>query len=178
MDEIWKDIKGYEGLYQVSNLGRVKSLDTIDRLHRKHKSNIKHQCNNGNGYLIVNLKHNGKQKNHLVHRIVATTFLENPDNKREVNHKDGNKQNNCVDNLEFVTRSENIKHAFKMGLNKNLKGVNHPKFKLTIEQVKFIKEHAKPYDSEYSFEILGRRFNISSTVVKKIYYQLDLEEVG
>lgn len=178
MTEIWKDIKGYEGLYQVSNLGRVKSLDIVDRLGRKHKSNIKYQNDNGNGYLIVNLKHNGKQKNHLVHRLVAEAFIENPENKKEVNHIDGDKLNNRVDNLEWVSRSENLKHAFKLGLNKNLKGINHPKFKLTIEQVKFIKENAIPHDPEYSFENLGRKFNISSTVVKKIYYQLELEEVS
>ena len=113
--EIWKDIKDYEGLYQVSNLGRVRSLPKVDRLGRVHNGKIKAQVNNGSGYLIVNLKHNGKQKMKTVHRLVAETFISNDDNLPEINHIDGNKVNNRVDNLEWCTRSENVKHAIKNG---------------------------------------------------------------
>ena len=115
--EIWKDIKDYEGLYQVSNLGRVRSLPKVDRLGRVHNGKIKAQVNNGSGYLIVNLKHNGKQKMKTVHRLVAETFISNDDNLPEINHIDGNKVNNRVDNLEWCTRSENVKHAIKNGLH-------------------------------------------------------------
>jgi hypothetical protein len=119
LNEIWKDIVGYEGLYQVSNLGRVKSLPKYDRLGRFHNECIKASVNNGNGYLVVNLKHNGSQQMKTVHRLVAETFLINPTNLTDINHKDGNKSNNVVTNLEWCTRSENMTHAVKNGLHTN-----------------------------------------------------------
>lgn len=117
MIEVWKDINGYEGLYQVSNLGRVKSLPKYDRLGRYHKECIKATVDNGNGYLIVNLKHNGKQQMITVHRLVAEHFITNSEMLPEVNHKDGNKSNNNVNNLEWCTRIDNINHAVKTGLH-------------------------------------------------------------
>lgn len=117
MTEIWRDIVGYEGLYQVSNLGRVKSLDKYDNKGRFHAERIKSQVNNGKGYLIVNLKHNGKQRMRTVHRLVAEAFIANPNNYEDVNHIDGNKENNQVDNLEFCTHRSNMLHAVKFGLH-------------------------------------------------------------
>lgn len=116
-NEIWKEIKGYEGLYEISNLGRVRSLPKYDSQGRYHLSHIKSQVDNGNGYLVVNLKHNGRQKMKTVHRLVAESFILNPENKRCVNHIDGNKKNNNVNNLEWCTHSENNKHAVKLGLH-------------------------------------------------------------
>ena len=103
MNEIWKDIDGYEGLYQVSNLGNVKSLN----YRRTGKERILKPGNNGLGYLFVILCNNGKLKHFKIHRLVAKAFLENPDNKSDVNHKDEDKTNNNVDNLEWMTRLEN-----------------------------------------------------------------------
>lgn len=117
MTEIWKDIVGYEGLYQVSNLGRVKSLSKYDRLNRFHPEKMKSQVNNGTGYLIVNLKHNGAQKMKTVHRLVAEHFIQNPLGLSDVNHKDGDKTNNRIDNLEWCTHAENVKHAVDIGLH-------------------------------------------------------------
>lgn len=117
MTEIWKDIVGYEGLYQVSNLGRVKSLPKYDRKGRFHSERIKAPANNGTGYLVVNLKHDGKQQMRTVHRLVAEVFLPNDNTSLEINHIDGDKSNNCVNNLEWCTRSENIRHAVKNGLH-------------------------------------------------------------
>lgn len=113
MKEVWKDIKGYEGLYQVSNLGRIKSLPRKRTI--KTERILSPKFNKG-GYLEVALCKNSKYKMCRVHRLVASAFIQNPENKREVNHIDGNKLNNKADNLEWVTPSENIRHAFKTGL--------------------------------------------------------------
>jgi hypothetical protein len=116
--EVWKDIKGYEGIYQVSNLGRVKSLARIvvkaygaeHRLsERIKKTNLNHL-----GYEILRL-HNGSGKTFAVHRLVAEAFL-NKTEGLEVNHIDGDKTNNKVSNLEYCTRSQNIQHAYDNGL--------------------------------------------------------------
>ncbi len=117
MKEIWKDIEGYEGLYQISNLGNVKSL----------KNNIiLKPSKNSKGYLQVFLWKNGSGKLLRIHRLVAKAFIPNFDDKPQVNHIDGNKQNNRVNNLEWVTNSENQKHAFKIKLQTNI-GNNNPR---------------------------------------------------
>lgn len=111
MQEIWKDIKGFEGLYQISNLGNVKSF-------YKGRTYIKKCTLGSRGYLFVNLSKNKKNKAFRVHRLVAKEFLPNPNNYLEVNHRNGNKLNNCVDNLEWCSRSYNVSHAWKNKLNK------------------------------------------------------------
>lgn len=120
MKEIWKDIKDYEGLYQVSNLGRVKSLNHIRKNGKNskymQKGKVLHKWISCCGYYQVVLSKNGKVKRLTIHRIVAQVFIPNTLNKPQVNHKDGNKLNNCVDNLEWCTRSENQLHAWKNGL--------------------------------------------------------------
>ena len=98
--EIWKDIEGYEGLYQVSNLGRVKSL-------KSNKEKILKSNSNGHNYLRLLLCKNNKKKSLLVHRLVAKAFIPNIDNLPEVNHKDEDKTNNCADNLEWCTAKYN-----------------------------------------------------------------------
>ena len=107
-NEIWLSIEGYEGLYEVSNMGRVKSLR--DR-YGNPREKILSQVDNGNDYLIVNLWKNGKMKHYLVHRLVATSFIQNPNGYRCVNHKDENKTNNCVDNLEWCTQKYNCNYG-------------------------------------------------------------------
>lgn len=105
MDEVWKDIEGFEGLYQVSSLGRVRRAGRIKKPHTDH-----------GGYLTVWLCKNSSQKCMKVHRLVAQAFIPNPECKRTVNHFDGNKKNNRVENLEWATHSENIIHANNTGL--------------------------------------------------------------
>ena len=116
MTEIWKDIVGYKGLYQVSNLGRVRSLGRFDSLNRWHDGKILSDCDNGNGYRVVGFNVDGKQKLFTVHRLVALAFIPNQTNRNCINHIDGNKSNNSVENLEWCTSSENMIHAVNKGL--------------------------------------------------------------
>ena len=109
MGEVFRDIKGFEGQYQVGNLGTVISMSYfgVDRI--KPLKQVKHHC----GYMVVKL---GEKNWSMVHRLVANAFIPNPENKRCVNHIDGNKQNNAASNLEWATHKENMTHAIKTGL--------------------------------------------------------------
>lgn len=141
--EIFKSIKGYEGYFEVSNFGRVRSLDrTITYTNRwgskttlKKKGKILSTRINNMGYVMVDLKVNKEKSTKLLHRLVAFTFLENPNNYDQVDHIDGNKQNNNLNNLEWVSQSINIKRAYdnkinniteeaKKRLSENVKGVS------------------------------------------------------
>ena len=121
MEEEWRPIPGYEGLYEVSNTGLIRSVERIityvDGRKHRYESVVKKPYIAHNGYYNVGLDSKGK---HLtIHRCVATAFIDNPNGLKVVNHKDGNKLNNNVDNLEWTTSSENNKHAFKIGLKSN-----------------------------------------------------------
>lgn len=113
MEEIWKDIPGYENKYQISNLGRVKSFENNKG---KYRELIRKPRINKQGYYYLGLWKHSKAKTFKIHRLVAQIFIPNPENKICVNHKDGNKLNNNVNNLEWVTYSENTIHAINTGL--------------------------------------------------------------
>lgn len=109
MNEEWRDIKGYEGLYQISNLGRVKSLGN----NKSKKEKIlkpRKTC----GYLNVVLSKEGKRNSYQVHRLVAQSFIPNLNNYKEINHKDENKSNNCIENLEWCTREYNVNYGTRI----------------------------------------------------------------
>ena len=125
--EIWKPINGYEGLYEVSNLGRVKSLARIHIMPNgavmKHSEKILVAVDDGKGYLRLHLSKDGKVKSFRVHRLVAQAFIQNSNDFPTVNHIDGNKKNNVMDNLEWCTQAENIAHSYSTVL----KTKNYPK---------------------------------------------------
>lgn len=147
MEEIWKDIKNYEGLYQISNYGRVKSLPKKLNNHtgfKITKEMILKPRINKKGYVKYALYKNRKQKNISAHRLVAEAFIPNPENKPQVNHISGIKTDNNVSNLEWCTNSENQIHAFKMGLQKRRKGKNNITSKKVVQydlNNNFIKEY-------------------------------------
>lgn len=109
--EVWKDVKGYEGLYQVSDQGNVKSLARKRTGKPWYKERILKPLDR-KGYLAVSLYADGKCKLYSVHRLVADAFVPNKEGKQQINHKDGDKTNNKMSNLEWVTPSENILHSF------------------------------------------------------------------
>ena len=136
MEEIWKDIKGYEGLYQVSNLGRIKRVLFKNNKTTIIKEKILKYTVKNNGYCKVNLYKNNKQKTYHIHRLVAEAFIPNRDNSLEINHKDGNKKNNCINNLEWITHKENIQHGVKTGLITNIdKAKNVLQFDKSMNQI-------------------------------------------
>lgn len=120
-EEFWKYIEGYEERYSISSFGRVRSekrnCNFVKGKTRIVEEKILKQSIEKDGYLTVGLSKNSKTKTFKVHRLVALTFLRNEENKEQVNHIDGNKQNNNIENLEWCTMSENMKHAVKNGLN-------------------------------------------------------------
>lgn len=112
--EEWRDIEGYEGFYQVSDSGQVRSLDRVTTNGRKRKGRTLKQANRPNGYRFVVLSKGNVPKECSVHRLVSNAFIPNPEHKPNVNHIDGNKNNNHVENLEWVTQSENNLHRYRV----------------------------------------------------------------
>ena len=114
MEEIYKDIVGYEGLYQVSNLGNIKSVSRVINCRNGTSKTVNEHLvspgNNGNGYLFVYLWKNNKSKRFYVHRLVAKYFINNPNNYNKINHKDFNKKNNTIYNLEWCNDNQNMAH--------------------------------------------------------------------
>lgn len=117
---MWKPIENYNSLYEVNEKGEIRSLYHWNghKYEKRKKPYILKQTNTTTGYKKVELAKDGKKKSLRVHRLVATAFIPNPMNKPYINHIDGNRINNCVENLEWCTQHENVVHAYETGLNK------------------------------------------------------------
>lgn len=175
MNEYWKDVKGYEGIYEASTTGHVRIKPGANSPEYVKKRgfvipDLKYFTDKHNRLKCVFVKRDGSRHLTSPHRLVAWTFLPNPANLREVNHIDGNPQNNDVSNLEWVSSSENKHHAVRMGLM--LSGEAHPQAKLTNDQVTELKirvlsgEHIKDLAEE--FNVQG---SLISTAVNETYYR-------
>ena len=165
--EIWKDIPSYEGVYQISNLGRVKSLNYL----RMGFESIRKPTLN-KGYLLVSLYKNNKQKMWSVHRLVAISFIENPENKEQVNHKNGVRNDNRLENLEWSTVSENNRHSYEILGRKapslGVFGKDNPSSKAILQFSKngeFIKEWPSQRDVTRELNICYK--NISACCLNK-----------
>lgn len=159
MIEQWKPIEGYEGLYEISNMGNVKSLPKCRGRYEGGEKILK-QHRSEQGYMKVTLCKDSKVKSFRVHRLVAEAFIPNQENKVQINHIDGNKCNNNINNLEWNTGSENIKHAYDNKLKRafwlNKKSVKHPNSKKVLQydkNMKFIKVWDSMSDIEREMSI-------------------------
>lgn len=175
MREIWKDIPDYEGLYQVSNLGRVKSLERyvkhLSGSMKLLKERILVIIKNG-GYYRVTLSKNNIKKAKTIHRLIGESFIPNPNNLPFINHIDGNKLNNSVENLEWCTSQENCIHAVYTGLMSSQSGEKNPSSKLDEKQVREIRNLHKKGTSYKELSILyGISKEHASAIVRKIYWR-------
>lgn len=150
IEEVWKDIKGYEGLYQISNLGKIKSLGRYyhsgmyNKVKKYQKENIRKTEKLKNGYIKVTLCNNGKLKGYLVHRLVAEAFIPNPSNLLQINHKDENKENNNANNLEWCSSKYNMNY-----------GNRNEKARLSITKLKGKKVEQYDLDDNFIKEYLS-----------------------
>ena len=170
MEEIWRNVQDYEGLYQISNLGRIKRLaywhnvgiKNIKKIYKQER--ILKQSRDSSGYKQVCLTKNSKKKSYSIHKMMAIAFIPNLENKEQVNHKDGNKINNIIDNLEWCTYHENLRHA----MNHDLRaiGEKHGAAKLKNDDVLYIYKTFK--NGEKTIQQLCKMFNMSYASIRDI----------
>lgn len=155
---IWKDVDGYKGLYQVSTTGLVKSLSSNKKNQYSDKEFLKSQFVNRYGYLMVTFRKNGVRKNLTVHKLVAEAFIPNPERKTQINHLNGDKLCNRVENLQWCTASENQKHRFQ-----SLDHVTYNKLLTKSEVFEILSQKGKGWRKEIS-EKLG----VSEACIKAV----------
>lgn len=160
--EIWRNVVGYEGLYMVSNFGRVKSFYGIGE--RLLTPSV-----NKSGYQYTVLTDKNKIRKSLkVHTLVARAFLPNPENKPVVHHRDSNRANNRVNNLEWVTHRENTAYAVQNGSYDKPDSCASPRAKLTADDVRYIRAHYVPRHREFGANALARKFNVCTNTIYSV----------
>lgn len=177
--EEWRSVVGYEGSYEVSSIGRVRSLDrTINgpKGRRLIRGRLMVQRITHRGYLRVCLAKNGESSDHFVHRLVAYAFIGVPDGDLYINHIDGNKTNNVVGNLEWTTMAENAQHAHRMGIVNSARGESHPSSKLTAEQVVDIRTRYAA--GGISQAELAREYGVQGSSIRKILIGKNWTHIG
>jgi len=157
--ELWRAIPEYEGYYEVSNMGRVRSLDRIDGNGKSFKGRVLAQTETVYGYYRVRLCKDGKPRSFMVHRLVAQAFKLISGDSHEVNHLDGDKKNCKADNLQWCNKSENLQHAYDTGLIQK---------KLSNKDVAFIRKYYKPRDKKYGATALAKRFGVSKQQIHNV----------
>lgn len=159
--EQWKHVVGYEGFYEISNIGRVKRLPRLSH----QIATIVNPILTPYGYFICSLGKNKKHRNYFIHRLVAIAFIENPRNCSDVNHLDGDRKNYKLENLEWCTRGENHKHAFRTGL-RHQNGDKNQSRKLNSRHVKEIVSRYTP--NVYTREMICQDYHIDISTVRDI----------
>lgn len=175
--ERWIDIDGFDGFYQISSTGKVRSRGGADGRERGGWRLRKISLTK-DGYQKVRLVRAGRDITMRVHRLVAEAFIPNPDALATVNHKDGNKKNNNVENLEWADRHYQMIHAYKHGLKKAMAGSDNCWAKLSADDVKYIRTHYKRRSREYGTVALGEKFGVSNRVIGLITRGLSYKNVG
>lgn len=173
--EIWKDVKGYEGLYQVSNLGRFKSLERVLIRNRKGNSKLPikekilkpYYCKKG--YLRIGFRKDKKLITFSTHRIIAQHFIDNPENKPQINHINGIKDDNRIENLEWCTPSENLKHSYDILNRKPMRGSMSGVSKLTDLEVLEIKNL---FNKKILLKDIALKYKVSLKAIECIKYKL------
>lgn len=162
---VWKKVVEFENYYEVSSCGKIRSLDRIDRFGRFYQGRELRQKTTRFGYNEVTFSINGVSKSVKTHRIVAEAFIQNNDNKQQVNHINGIKTDNSLNNLEWVTPMENINHGIKTGLINN-NGELNPASKMKIKDVLNIRK--KYLSGKYSQRLLAKEYNVSQKSIFNI----------
>lgn len=165
-NEIWKPVVGYEGLYEISSYGNVRSLDRFinvrGHIHKRKSRPMKVCCGR---YKMIRLSKDSKVYTVNIHRLIADAFIPNPQNKPQVNHINGVKTDNRIENLEWVTCSANIQHAYDNGLKKAVNGSRHYLSKLTDEIVSDIKRRIR---NKEQIQSISNHYGVHQSSISKI----------
>lgn len=169
MKETWKEIPGFDG-YEISSHGRVRSSK------RKRECILKPRITH-DGYVWYNLHVNGKGYSKRAHRLAAEAFVPNPLEKGTVNHIDGNKLNNSIENLEWATREEQMQHAYEHGLKKPVRGCLQGNHVLSEDEVREIRKIYKAHSKEFGMRALARKYLVSEPTIDKCVRRVSYKNI-
>ena len=165
VEEIWKDVPGYEGKYKISNKGNLIRLSHYSKRGRYYPESTPHSFKNYKGYIQTYLCDDNGRKTTTIHRLIAKAFIPNPDNKDQINHKNGIKDDNRIENIEWCNQSENMRHAFDTELKEGLPGEKNGRAILSQEEVDFIKTK---YNNGETAKEIAKELNLKLSMVRYI----------